>query len=259
MDYQSFGRQQRPKGANMKQALMVMLLLVVCAWLVYQINHSRNRPDNYGDQPIEQYRAVSLGRKGSPSWSRARDFPNSGKAQFAEAKKTDSGGFDKNPGNVDERLRRSESDHKEQGNNKEYPKVPVNNDSKEAEAEIRGPPNGELLQIRLNTEPDVSIEEIEEVDEPKTVTDEDWAQSFHDENGVPPEVNETEPIDSEVHMNMVHETNRPNNSRESSVRESNIHEVTSVSAENDSAEVTMGGSSRDAEVNSQSTAAHVDI
>ena len=94
MDYQSFGRPQRPKGANIKQALKVILVLVVCAWLVYQIKHSMNKPQNYGSQTkhVVGYGAVSLGRKGNPSRLDERALPDSQSVDSAvEATESSSG------------------------------------------------------------------------------------------------------------------------------------------------------------------------
>lgn len=164
MDYhQYFGsRQQRPKGTNMKQALMVMLFLSFCAWLVYQINHSSNEPDSYGGKSkfIEQYGGVSLGRKGTPSWLDEIDFP-----EFVE----------ENSGNADER---------------------------EEVVQLGGPSNDVQMQILKNTKEDEDGGE-----EPNTMTNGDWTNSFLDENGVPPEGNETEVIvtSEEAHMDIVHE------------------------------------------------------
>ncbi|KAF7819771.1 putative transmembrane protein [Senna tora] len=176
MDYQYFGRLQRPKGTNMKQTLLVMFLLAVCSWVVYQINHSNSKPENnHGAKPklVEQLGTVSLGRKGKlPSWlDDERGFPNSG--------------------NGDERSRKiSESDSQ----------------SIEKEAEI--------LQLRVPPN-DGSIKDDEDVKESEIVADGDWTHSFHDENGVPPEVNETEPIgSSEAHMEMVIEEHKSDNSKE---------------------------------------------
>ncbi|KAK4280937.1 hypothetical protein QN277_012489 [Acacia crassicarpa] len=256
MEYLNLGRQQRSKGANMKQALLVMLLVVGCAWLIYQINHSGHKPDNYVG--IERYWSVSLGRKGSPSWLYEIQFPNLGNVHIGEPKN------DRNSGNTDDRASRSESDDDKGQGNVENPKMAVINDSqsieKEAEVQIKAPPNGMQLQMRMNTEPDGSIKENEEVEEPKTLTGGVWAHIFDDENGVPPEFNETETMVGVAQINIVHEEDISGDSEENGAVKSSILEVTS--SENDIVEVTFGGSTSvivDAEGNSQSIIAHADI
>ncbi|XP_028806595.1 uncharacterized protein LOC114761401 [Neltuma alba] len=242
MEYQNLGRQQRSKGANVKQALMVMLLVAGCAWLTYQINHSRYKPDDYGrlPKPVEQYWAVSLGRKGSPSWLYEIQFPTLGKVHIEEPKK------DTNSGNTDDTASKSQSDDKGQGN-VENSNIAVINDfeSNEKEAEA---------QIRRNTESaDGSIEE------PNTLTGGVWAHTFDDENGVPPEVNGTETMGGVAQIDIVHGENISNDSKGNGAVKSNILGVTS--SENDIVEVTFGGSKSivvDAEVTSQSTIAHAD-
>ncbi|XP_028751413.1 uncharacterized protein LOC114711210 [Neltuma alba] len=225
MEYQNLGRQQRSKGANMKQALMVMLLVVGCAWLTYQINHSRHKPDDYGrlPKPLEQYWAVSLGRKGSPSWLYEIQFPTTlGKVHIEEPKNDD------NSGNTDDTASKSEADDKGQGN-VENSKMAVINDFESNEKEA------------------------------KTLTGGAWAHTFDDENGVPPEVNGTETMGGVAQIDIVHGENISNDSKGNGAVKSNILGV--KSSENDIVEVTFGGSESivvDAEVNSQSIIAHAD-
>ncbi|XP_057422105.1 uncharacterized protein LOC130715970 [Lotus japonicus] len=125
MEHQSSGRFQRPKGTSTKQTLKVMLVLAVCAWLVYQIQNSRSKTENYGSQTkivVSGYGAKSLGRKGIES-------------------------------RLDEKA------------------LPGEHVSKNAESEFLEKENGEDAGV---------TEDIDEV------------QSFNDENGVPPDGNETD-------------------------------------------------------------------
>ncbi|OIV94284.1 hypothetical protein TanjilG_00033 [Lupinus angustifolius] len=120
MDYQSFGKPQRPKGANIKQALKLMLVLAVCAWFVYQMKHSiRNKTENHGFQTkLDTGDAtIPLGRKGTPSRLDGIAFPNSGNEDssesssgsddlFDEAKKLDKS--EEEFGHVNEKLKGNE-------------------------------------------------------------------------------------------------------------------------------------------------------
>ncbi|KAE9607574.1 hypothetical protein Lalb_Chr09g0331491 [Lupinus albus] len=124
MEYQSFGRPQRSKGANIKQALKLMLVLAVCAWLVYQTEHSiRNKTENHGFQTKLDIgdATILLGRKGTPSRFDGIAFPNSGNEDssaegqessngsndlFDEAKKLDKS--EEEIGHVNEKLRGNE-------------------------------------------------------------------------------------------------------------------------------------------------------
>ncbi|XP_028781105.1 uncharacterized protein LOC114737351 [Neltuma alba] len=132
-------RSQRSTRACMKQTLQMMLLLLVCAWLLYQINQSRraNRTERFGGEItiIEEFGIVLLGRKVIPSssWSKQIPIPNSGEANFAAESEND---------RTDEAKLRSGSDQK--------------------------------------------VQEDHEKDETERF------YSFHDENGVPPEVNDDE-------------------------------------------------------------------
>ncbi|KAJ1393548.1 hypothetical protein SESBI_34911 [Sesbania bispinosa] len=280
MEYQSFGRPQRPKGANIKQALKVMLILAVCAWLVYQIKHS-----NYGGQTklVAGYGAISLGRKGIPLQLDERTLPDSGNVDsVVEAKESSSGrdvveefghinekNFRTNEGKevelepesqvkvsskdkyqdsskeksgkVDIESRKNESGHKEHGYEK-YPKRPVINDSKsnekEIEVQLREQPN--VVQVIKNAKSDLSVKENDEDEDPRIIENEtriqknvvesvanaslaeeiDEVQSFHDENGVPPDI-----VAGLAHF--LHEENISNVSKGSWLGEINIHEVTS--------------------------------
>jgi len=94
MEYQAFGRAQRSKGAIIKQALKVMLVLAVGAWMLFQIKQSRNDRENYNDETklVGGHGAVLLGRKGILSRLYEIDFADSGNVDSAgEAKESSSG------------------------------------------------------------------------------------------------------------------------------------------------------------------------
>ncbi|KAG5014670.1 hypothetical protein GLYMA_08G034500v4 [Glycine max] len=287
MEYQSFGRVQRPKGANIMQALKVILVLAVGAWLLYQVKHSRNDTENYSDQ-TEFDGAILLGRKGMPSRLDEMDFPDSGNVDSAgEANESSNGRDDGSGGAKEDKAEeefghiyeifsrgkevelepestqpelsskiqhkhlsktksekvglesRSESGHKEHGNEK-YPRIPIINDSKsnDKEEEVQLREQLKEVQVRKNATSDFSKMENDGDEWPKireketrmhkNVADNDKnaevteeineVQSFHDENGVPPNVNETE---------IVHEENISNAGKGSWFRK-HIYEVTYV-------------------------------
>lgn len=88
-NYQSFGRNQKPKGFRVKQALQLTLVLGICIWLLYQIKPpSNNENKNYGlstwNKLSEEGRILFLGRKGSAVWSSDRSVSVSKGAIFAE-------------------------------------------------------------------------------------------------------------------------------------------------------------------------------
>ncbi|KAI4347072.1 hypothetical protein L6164_007921 [Bauhinia variegata] len=211
MESPYFGRHQRPKG---KQALLVLLLLAVSVWLVYQIKHSINkRAQNYGSetQLVEEFAAVSLGRKVTPSHLEETVLTHSRNA-LVEAKNTDSDREYVFDGTMKDRIeaefegkqvenelemqsksksenspkgnngeglvksrKRSESDDKAQGNYDKDPKTPTANDSqnydKEPEMQIREPANV-VQRIREETKSDGSIKENGENEETKTSEEE---------------------------------------------------------------------------------------
>ena len=327
MEYQSFGRVPRPKGANIMQALKVMLILAVGAWLIYQVKHSRNNTENYSDQTKldEGHGVILLGRKGMPSRLDQMDFPDSGNVDFAgEAKESSSGRDDESDGAKEDKAEeefghineifgrgkevelepestqpevsskiqhkhlcktksekvglesRSESGHKEHGNEK-YRNRPIINDSKssnkEEDVQLREQLNE--VHVRKNATSGFSkkvndgdegsrIREKEtrkhknaaENDTNAEVTEEiDEVQSFHDENGVPPDVNETEIVFAQAHI--VHEENISNVRKGSWLRK-HTYEVTYV--EDNIVEVNLEASKNDADVESNTESiAHVDI
>ncbi|KAG5127047.1 hypothetical protein JHK82_027882 [Glycine max] len=89
MEYQSFGRVPTAKGANIMQALKVM------------VKHSTNNTENYSDQTKldEGHGVLLLGEKKMPSRLDEMAFPDSGNADFAaEAKESSNGRNDESDG-----------------------------------------------------------------------------------------------------------------------------------------------------------------
>ncbi|XP_061371129.1 uncharacterized protein LOC133313740 [Gastrolobium bilobum] len=141
MENQSFGRPQRPKGGKIKQALKVIVVLSVCAWLVYQIRHSRNKTKNYGSQ-TKLIIELELAR-------------------------------------INEKFR-------------------TNIEGKEMELQ---PENQAKVPSKSNYKESRMQENVVEIATNAGVTEEiDGVQSFHDENGVPPDGNETEIVAGQAHM-----------------------------------------------------------
>ncbi|KAA8523160.1 hypothetical protein F0562_009583 [Nyssa sinensis] len=72
MHYHSTSRNQRPKGFNAKQGFLFALLLAVCIWLLYQLNHSHDKRKAYGasirSKLSEEQGAMILGRRGNAGW-----------------------------------------------------------------------------------------------------------------------------------------------------------------------------------------------
>ncbi|XP_068504030.1 uncharacterized protein [Phaseolus vulgaris] len=166
-------------------------------------------------------------------------------------------------GKVGIESRRSESGHKEHGDVK-YPKGSIVNDSKsngkEKEVQLRKQLND--VPARQNATLDFSEKENDGdewpiIREKKTgiqknvvegatnaeLTEEiDEVQSFHDENGVPPDVNETEIVFGRAHIR--HEENLSSVSKGSWLR-GHIYEVTYV--EDNTVEVNLEASKNDAD------------
>jgi len=165
-------------------------------------------------------------------------------------------------GKVGIESRRSES-HKEHGNEK-YRKRLIVNDSKsngkEKEAQLRKQLND--VHVRQNATLDFSEKEndgdegpvireketgiqknvVEGATDAELTEEIDEVQSFHDENGVPPDVNETEIVFGRTHI--VHEENLSNVGKRSWLRKQ-IYEVTYV--EDNTVEVNLEASKNDAE------------
>lgn len=74
-NYQSTGRNQKPRGLRVKQALQFTLILAICIWLLYQIKPS-NENKNHGlskwSKLSKEGKALILGRKGSTTRSSDR-------------------------------------------------------------------------------------------------------------------------------------------------------------------------------------------
>ncbi|KAI4350808.1 hypothetical protein L6164_005222 [Bauhinia variegata] len=199
MEYPYFRRQQRLKG---KQTLLVLLLLAVSVWLVYQIKHSINKnAENYGGETerVEQSVAATLGRKVIlPSWLEEIAQANSINAHVAEAKNTDSDREYVFDGTMKDKV---EIEFEGKQVEKEM-KTPSANDSqchvKEPETQIREAPN--VVQNREETMSDDSVKESDNDEETNKISEEeakmqqneDGVHSFQDENGFPSDENEIE-------------------------------------------------------------------
>ncbi|KAL8094018.1 hypothetical protein AgCh_035776 [Apium graveolens] len=74
-NYQSTGRNQKPRGLRVKQALQFTLILAICIWLLYQIKAS-NENKHYGlskwTELSKEGKTLIFGRKGSTAWSSDR-------------------------------------------------------------------------------------------------------------------------------------------------------------------------------------------
>ncbi|CAJ1937032.1 unnamed protein product [Sphenostylis stenocarpa] len=330
MEYQAFGRAQRPKGVIIKQALKVMLVLAVGAWMLYQIQQSRNDRENYNDETkfVRGNDAILLGRKGILSRLDEIDFPDSGnidsageesnsgrddESESSDGAKEDKAGeefghikekfgtgerkevelepqsqsevssenqykdsFKTTAGKVGIESRRNESRQKGHGNEK-YPKRSIVNDykinGKEKEVQLRKQLN--VVHVRQNAILDFSEKEndgdeghrirdketgiqknvVEGATSAEVTEEIDEVPSFHDANGVPPDVNETEIVFGQAHI--VHEENLSNVSKGSWLRK-HIYEVTYV--EDNTIEVNLGASKNEAddEINAGNIITHTD-
>ena len=87
-NYQSAGRNQKPRGLRVKQALQFTVMLAICVWLLYQIKPSRNENKNHSlstwSKLSQEGRTLILGRKGCAVWSSNRSDSESKGAHFVE-------------------------------------------------------------------------------------------------------------------------------------------------------------------------------
>lgn len=87
-NYQSAGRNQKPRGLRVKQAIQFTLILAICIWLLYQIKPSHDANKNHGlskwSKLSEEGKTLILGRKGSTMWSSDRSDSVSEDAHFVE-------------------------------------------------------------------------------------------------------------------------------------------------------------------------------
>ncbi|XLU49195.1 uncharacterized protein LOC107634368 isoform X1 [Arachis ipaensis] len=235
MGYQSFGSPQRPRGATMKFTLKVILVLVVCAWLVYQIMHSMNKTGNYGGQTqhVLGYGAVLFGRKGLDE----RALPGLRNVNSVEDKGSSNGRDDDNTeqesvnwtngGNEVEHELESQHtepssrnghngssleesgkvfierklDHKDHVIDK-YQKILIegvatSNKKGGGEEELKETPNADSDFLAKEDDKDTRTQDS------MVEGAMDDVLSFHDENGVPPDGNETKTVAHEDNMSKV--------------------------------------------------------
>ncbi|KAK7251532.1 hypothetical protein RIF29_34821 [Crotalaria pallida] len=264
MEYQLLGRPQRPKGVNIKQALKLMLVLAFCAWLVYQTKHSIwKKTENYGAQIklVVGDGDISLGRKGSPSRFDERAFPDSGNVDSSAEESSDGAKKDQGEeefGHTNEKLTENEGKKVEVEPEKQ-PKVSSKNKQKDSSNELR---QSESKVSSKNKQKDSSNESRQSesndreygsekypkppvIDDPQSngvVTEGiDEVQPFQDENGVPPDCNETEIANGQAQS--MHEENISDFSKGSRFEKSNIIEV--ASGEDNNVELNLEGTKND--------------
>lgn len=88
-NHQSTGRNQKPRGLRVKQALQFTLILAICIWLLYQIKPSHhNETKNHGlskwSRLSKEGKTLILGRKGSTTGCSDRSDSGSKGAHFVE-------------------------------------------------------------------------------------------------------------------------------------------------------------------------------
>ncbi|RHN43636.1 hypothetical protein MtrunA17_Chr8g0390051 [Medicago truncatula] len=173
MEYQSFGRYQKPKGSNIKQVLKLMIVLAICVWLLYQINHTETK--NYSSQTkfAVGSGAKFFGRKGIMSQSDERAFPDSGKVDSV-GEVADEFKSDDNEKEV--QLRELQNDMHVGMNAK--PKFSLKVKDEDIEE------NGIKEKGNIKMQKNVVESGVNDDEETNAV------QSFRDENGVPPDVTE---------------------------------------------------------------------
>ncbi|XP_058732253.1 uncharacterized protein LOC131603836 [Vicia villosa] len=191
MEYQSFGRCQKPKGSNIKQVLKLMLVLVFSGWLLYQIKQTETK--NYGGQTklVAGCGGVKLlGRKGMSTRLDERSLPESRKVDsVGEARGMDhvsDGAVD--AGVIMEEIDEVQSYRDENG-------VPPDSNEDTEIKEVKNEMHENVAVTAANA--GVIMEEI------------DVVQSYHDENGVPPDSNEGTEIkedENEMYENVVAST-----------------------------------------------------
>ncbi|MED6180596.1 hypothetical protein PIB30_011632 [Stylosanthes scabra] len=210
MGYQSSGSPPRQKGATIKMTLKMILVLVVCAWLVYQIKHSMNKTGEH----VLGYGTVLLGRKGLDERvipdlrdvesvgevresSNGRDDHNAEVEHESESQPKESSSRNGHKDSVKAFIER-ELDHKEHVIDN-YQKRPVedvatgNKKGEEQQQQLKETPNAESDFSAKENDKDIGMQEkvIHRATDAGVTEGMDDVLSFHDENGVPPDVNET--------------------------------------------------------------------
>lgn len=192
MNYQSASRNPRPKGFKVKRALQFTLLLVLCIWLLYQIKHSHDNTEDNGRNIQrklgEEHGASILGRKGNLGLSSGEsdsNFEDGGARYDGFDKKTDNSEEESYPkevasngGKQDQKEQERKNDEFQINDNKKSDKKEVFRKENEA---IKG---SSIVEKKIS----VNSSGIDNATVSGHRKMEDGGHSFHDENGVPQDV-----------------------------------------------------------------------
>ncbi|XP_045822603.1 uncharacterized protein LOC123915498 [Trifolium pratense] len=173
--YQSLGKYQKPKGSNIKQVLKVMIILAVCVWLLYQIKNIKTK--NYGGQTkiVVGCGAKLFGRKGILSRLDEGAFPNSRMVDSVGEVTNEYKSHDR------EEVQRRDLPNDMQVRKNAKSEFSLKENAEDEDTKRRINEKGKNMQknvVESATKDGVIIEEMDEV------------ESFHDENGVPPDSND---------------------------------------------------------------------
>ncbi|KAL7239959.1 hypothetical protein ACSBR2_005760 [Camellia fascicularis] len=192
MNYQSASRNPRPKGFKVKRALQFTLLLVLCIWLLYQIKHSHDNTEDNGRniqrKLSEEHGASILGRKGNLGLSSGEsdsNFEDGGARYDGFDKKTDNSEEEsypkevaRNGGKQDQKEPERKNDEFQINDNKKSDKEEVSRKENEA---IKG---SSIVEKKIL----VNSSGIDNATVSGHSKMEDGGHRFHDENGVPKDV-----------------------------------------------------------------------
>jgi hypothetical protein len=173
MEYESFGRYQKPKGSNIKQVLKLIIVLAICVWLLYQIKHTETK--NYGSPTklVVGSGANFFGRKGIMSRSDERAFSDSGKVDSVGEVTNEFKSDDKEKG---VQLRELQNDmHVGMNAKSKFSLKEKDKDVEETGIKEKGNNKMQKNVVESGANDDEETSEV---------------QSFHDENGVPPDFTE---------------------------------------------------------------------
>lgn len=185
-NYQSTSRNQKPKGLKVKQALQFTLLLAICIWLLYQLKPSRNEKKNHGENSqnklSEESRTVILGRKGNAAWSSDRSDSESEGANFLREIEKKAGGDTGNEKKDDVKVEyfqektdiAAHAETEMHDNNLVLDKYEAVRENHKDEVSTE---KGSTTAVHHKGVINVTISGHSEM--------EDGAHSFHDENGIP--------------------------------------------------------------------------
>ncbi|KAF5458979.1 hypothetical protein F2P56_022971 [Juglans regia] len=108
MNYKPTGSNQMPQGFKARRALQLSLLLGVCFWLLYQIEHSNGKGKDYGgglqSKLREQNTVLVLGRKAWSSDGGVSNLEDVNLVGEAKMKEDGGGGDDELDGILEEKI-----------------------------------------------------------------------------------------------------------------------------------------------------------